>query len=177
MEQNNNCELANLMFLDFINEGLQNNNDAGIDEEMIDQTGNVLSSFSLFTVSLVNNEKDKFLKLYEFAIALYDFDVSESDQSIIALKVIDLLKEHCPGFFNNYEKEILLLFYEIIKSPVLSVKILKLLSRFDESLLPYPDYITIQIKEQERVLKLIEAEDMEEVLQSIKKLKLQKFAS
>lgn len=66
---NEKWAVANEKFFDFIDEGLQDNNN----EKMIEALGQLPSKFSFFTVALDENDGTEFEKLYNFAVELHLF--------------------------------------------------------------------------------------------------------
>ena len=96
-------EVASEKFLDFINEGLQYNDD----EQMIEDSGLMLQKFSFLIVALKNNDGTEFQKLRDFALRIHESVLPETEQKAVVVKACEILEEVFPEFYAENKKEVL----------------------------------------------------------------------
>ncbi|HKK42332.1 MAG TPA: hypothetical protein VJ963_07985 [Bacteroidales bacterium] len=99
MGEDNNWDEANGQFLDFVNDIMGQNPD----DEIIKQSGQMLSYFSHFLVSIKKNEEPEFKYFYQLVMVVDESEYSANDQQKIVSKVMEILRNVYPDVNGNYK--------------------------------------------------------------------------
>lgn len=88
---------ASGQFVDFIDDIMENHDDA-----CIGQSGEMLSFFSHFIISIENNEEPAFKYFFQLLAIINDSGYSADDKQKIIFKVLEILKKEYPDFYNRF---------------------------------------------------------------------------
>ena len=162
---NGKWAIANEKLIDFLEDGFQNNH-----ERMIELTKGLIPKFSFFVVALDEKNGAEFKKLYDFAVELHESSFTGSDKLAIILKAFEIMEEVFPDFYTERKPNILQLFHEMVKAPIVNIELMMMIKAVDQKRLAYPDFVNIQISEMERLLGYFD-DDIDEVEELMQKLK------
>ena len=85
------------------------------------------------------------------------------------IKAIDIIERAFPEFYGKYKTNVWVLFYENLRVLNIMLELLIRLTKENAALLPYPDYVKIQIAELERyMLPDAETEEYESKMEELK---------
>jgi hypothetical protein len=98
MEKDSKWDEANEPFMDFVNDMMGQSPD----DEMIEQSGQMLSYFSHFIVSIEKSEEPEFKFFFQFVVTVDESNYSSSDKQKIMAKFIEVLRNVYSDFYAMY---------------------------------------------------------------------------
>jgi hypothetical protein len=98
MEEDNKWDEANEQFMDFVNDMMGQSPD----DEIIKQSGEMLSYFSHFLVSMEKSEEPEFKYFYQLVVTVDESAYSADDKQKIESKVMEVLRNVYSDFYARY---------------------------------------------------------------------------
>jgi hypothetical protein len=97
MKDGSKWDEASSQFVDFIDDIMENH-----DDNCIGQSGEMLSFFSHFIISIEEKELPIFKYFFQLMAIINDSGYSTDEKQRIIFKVLGILKQEYPDFYNRY---------------------------------------------------------------------------
>lgn len=98
MEEDSKWDEANGQFMDFVNDMMGQSPD----DEIIKQSGQMLSYFSHFLVSMEKSEEPEFKYFYQLVVTVDESNYSSANKQKFTSKVMEILRNVYPAFYTRY---------------------------------------------------------------------------